>query len=160
MKVCLCDANMYACSNCAGQAVLVRNDTDPTQFYYTSVKPMLDGSGRSIDVCKYPRGGARCNVDTDCGGTGGLCIANRCVCPMGRICGTCTLSETDLLYGASCGNGARDGGAPCASPADCGHGQCLSHPAGDFCLCDPLWVCGRCDTPLSELAKNATACLH
>jgi hypothetical protein len=126
---------------------------------YTTLQPMLDGSGRYIDIRKFKRGGAVCTTDSNCGRTGGLCIGGKCVCPMGRLCGDCTLTQTDLLYNISCATGVRDGGAPCSTAADCGnHGQCVTYPSGNFCLCNALWVCGNCKVAASVLARNSSAC--
>ncbi len=156
---CVCDANMYACGNCAAQATVVANPADPTQYEYTTLVPVLNGSGGSVDICEFPRGGGACSTDAECGGSGGLCLGSRCVCPMGRLCADCTLTQTDLQYGLACAKGVSDGGAKCKSTADCGKGTCLATGTNqNFCQCNALWVCPRCNVPLAELVKNASAC--
>lgn len=119
---------------------------------------MLDGSGRSVDICSRPRGGAACTSDAGCAQPGGLCIGGQCVCQDNFLCSDCRLTLTDLLYGLSCA--VHDGGASCTSTATCGNGTCLQSPpsAPGFCQCQPGYACLHCDRAIAALAKNQTTC--
>eukprot|EP00053_Salpingoeca_punica_P018936 m.188387 g.188387 ORF g.188387 m.188387 type:complete len:235 (+) comp17535_c3_seq9:2559-3263(+) len=156
---CACNENMWCCGNCAGQAHVVRNSTDPTQFEYTSLMDMLDGSGRQVDLCSVPLGGSPCSDDVHCGNKGGMCIAGMCVCPQGNMCGDCSITLTDLLYGLRCG--IPDGGGSCTTNDDCGNGTCLISPGGfppPFCQCNALYACPHCSRWVPDLASNKTVC--
>eukprot|EP00051_Salpingoeca_urceolata_P002139 m.47531 g.47531 ORF g.47531 m.47531 type:complete len:232 (-) comp11926_c0_seq1:191-886(-) len=154
---CTCKTAYYACSNCAGKAQLVRNTSDPSKFFYTSKYEALDGSGKMVDVCSVPRGGAACSSDAQCGARG-LCVHGSCVCYDGWLCGNCTMTVTDLLYGLQC-SVAADGGGACKTDADCFKGQCLSSPGVPaFCECDPLWGCSHCTQEVPALAKGQAKC--
>ena len=117
---------------------------------------MLDGSGRSIDICSVPRGGGACTVDIECGRQGGLCLGGKCVCPMDWICANCSMTQTDLLYGLTCG--PPDGGATCKTDRDCNHGRCVAGGGSPYCQCNPLWVCADCSLPIEAIVKNGTKC--
>lgn len=155
-----CIEHFFKCTrNCAGQSVLERNTTDPSQFYWSSVQPMLDGSGRYVDICSVPRGGGTCSTDAQCGLQGGLCLAGQCVCPMGWICPFCSMTETDLRYGLTCN--FPDGGASCTDSAQCGNGRCVITAGGSpppFCQCDPLFACANCSASVKDLVTNKTTC--
>lgn len=62
-----------------------------SSFEYSTEFPMLDGSGRYINLCSVPHGGRKCSSDAQCGGMGGLCISGHCVCPDGYLCGNCAV---------------------------------------------------------------------
>jgi len=149
---CECAANIFGCSNCAGQSILVRNETDPSQYYYSMDREMLDGSRRTINLCAFGRGGDNCTRDAECGGLHGLCIGGNCVCYQGYVCGNCTISETDMLYGLTCR--FPDGGGVCKTDKECNSGQCLS----GYCQCTPLVACPYCNRNISDLAKGKAVC--
>ena len=151
--VCACDGPQFGCGNCAGRSVLVRNASDPTSFYYTTVKPMLDGSGKSIDVCSVPRGGGTCTADNQCRGAGGgLCLGGHCVCTEDYLCGDCSMGVTDLLYGLKCGTPV--GGGACSGDSECNRGKCV----GGVCVCNPLMGCATCTADVRALANGTAKC--
>ena len=134
---------------------MTRNTSDPSgqSFYWSSVVPMLDGSGRSVDICSVPRGGGTCTNDTQCGGLGGgFCLAGQCVCPTSYLCSTCRNSETDLKYGLACNT--PDGGGACTNTAQCNYGRCIN----GACQCNPLYACPDCSKSVFDLAANKTTC--
>jgi hypothetical protein len=145
--------------NCHGQATLQRNTTDPSEFDWSAIVPMLDGSGRSVSICSVPHGGGACTSDSQCGRQGGLCLAGSCVCTQGWMCPYCTMTQTDLQYGLRCG--IPDGGASCAADKDCNHGRCIITAGGSpppFCQCNPLYACANCSQNVLDLARNKTTC--
>ncbi|EGD77786.1 hypothetical protein PTSG_08876 [Salpingoeca rosetta] len=156
-STCVCAANMYGCPNCHAKAVLDRDPDDPTQFRYSTKLPMYDGSGRYIDVCSVPHGGSKCKADEDCGGMGGLCLDQHCVCPDGYLCGDCRLMLNDFLYGLNCT--FPSGGGSCKTDADCHDGTCL-HAAGQraFCQCNPLFACKHCTASVLDLVHGRATC--
>lgn len=157
---CVCAEEYYGCSNCAAKATLVRNATDPNKFEYTTTHEMLDGTGRTINECswEFPRGGKLCQVDLDCSGRGGLCLAGHCVCPDSWLCDDCSITLTDILYGLKCGM-AKTGGGACENDSDCGSGQCVKtgapHP---FCACTALHTCEHCSATVQEVVTRQKRC--
>jgi len=119
---------------------------------------MLDGTRRTFNECDVPSGGKKCNIDTDCGGRGGFCVASRYMCPDAWQCEDCTLTLTDLLYGLKCGQ-AHNGGGSCESDKDCGQGKCEDTGDGEpFCVCTVLWGCEHCTHTVHDLATGKAVC--
>ena len=81
--VCVCVGPQFGCANCAARTTLVRDPSDPTKFIYTTMVPMLDGSGKYVDICSEPLGGGRITADSNCGV--GRCIGGHCVCQLGGV---------------------------------------------------------------------------
>lgn len=50
---CVCLGEQFGCPNCGGRTHLVRNATDPSKFYYSTVLPMLDGSGKMVGASYF-----------------------------------------------------------------------------------------------------------
>eukprot|EP00056_Hartaetosiga_gracilis_P010727 m.159782 g.159782 ORF g.159782 m.159782 type:complete len:239 (+) comp13377_c2_seq2:868-1584(+) len=158
-KRCVCAMNMYGCSNCHAKAVLVRDKQDPSKFEYTTKLPMMDGSGREVNICKFPQGGSTCKVDSDCGNVGGLCLGHSCVCPDAYMCGDCTVQLNDVLYGWNCTLGPSGGGL-CTSSKECNSGTCLMTIPGQpgFCQCNPLYACAYCNARVQDVVSGKKKC--
>jgi len=155
---CVCRTNYYGCSNCHAKATLDRSPTDPTKFEYTTFHAMLDGSGKRVDECSVPHGGKLCQTDEDCGGRGGLCISQHCVCPDSWMCDDCTITLTDLLYGLKCGV-AKNGGGACQTDADCHNGRCDNTGGGPaFCACNALYACDHCEHRVPDIVAGRAHC--
>eukprot|EP01147_Barroeca_monosierra_P000543 gene543-3861_t len=155
---CVCAANMYGCRNCHAKAVLVRDPKATSSFEYSTEFPMLDGSGRYINLCSVPHGGRKCSSDAQCGGMGGLCISGHCVCPDGYLCGNCAVLVNDFLYGLNCTFSS--GGGKCSSNEDCHNGSCLRSVPGEpaTCQCNPLFACPHCTAGVMDLVNGRVSC--
>lgn len=154
---CVCKTNQFGCSNCAAHSTTVRDPSDPNNYVYTTDVHLLDGSHRVIDQCRYAHGGKVCQSDLDCGGIGGLCLANTCVCDDYWLCDDCSITQNDMLFGLQCGV-AKNGGGGCSSNADCGQGTCLKTGGRNFCQCKAQWACEHCSATIQDLVAGRTTC--
>lgn len=51
-NVCVCVENFYSCTNCAEKAILTQRATNVTDYYYSTLYPLLNtNNGASFDVC-------------------------------------------------------------------------------------------------------------